>query len=748
MIRRTLRAIGRAPARILVSTLALALAVAAIGVFAIPTVAASSLRDAIERDGVANIILGTTDTGSVDVERLVESVGNVEEAEAQIIIDVPTVGDVPTAGDGTDSLTLVGADLGNQEVNIVRAETGRLPVADDEILAPDGALAIGQEVDVIGIDGVPRTLEVVGTGGTSFFEGDDVAFTTLDGAAAAGALEGVNRISVRAIATDDESLRATAEDIRLALADEGVTLQYLPITIEDGIHPVETEIEQISGLIGMLGIVAGIVGLVLLASTTNTLITERSREVAVMRALGAAPRSLRRRLRRLALGIALAAVVIGVPLGVVISNLIARMVLQEFVGLTPDVAVSVPVMIGSALFALIGARLVAARAAWRVTRRPLAEALRDRTGRPFGRKRSERVVASSRVGGLLGRSAVRNAAYQWPRSIAIASQIGAAVAALLIVASMATTINDFNDAEVEPWQWESMTYVMGPGLDIDASIVRADDRSEGAIEVEGDAIGWQVDVYGFEPGTVMIDRSVDEGRWFDAPGEAVVSHGFAAHNDIEVGDEVELLLASGPYDVEITGLHGNRGREFYLDRAELGTALGDPDGATRIFSLDSAPTYPLGGVVGQDRLDDLSDDDSGRTAVLLIFGAIGVVVVTVAGLAVASGIAVNIYERRHEIAAVQAIGGRRRHLMRLLTTELLWLGTAGLSLGIVGGYYGGRAIARSFETSNAVEIGFVFAQGALPVVIGVVLGGLVLLAAIMVRPATRRPIAETLRGAA
>lgn len=742
MIRRLFRSIRRAPGRILVSTLALALAVAAIGVFAIPTVAASSLRDATERDGVTNIVVGTTVSGPVDSAAVVESLDNVDAVEAQVITDLPIVG---TDGGG---ITVVGVDVGSQEINIVRADEGRLPSADGEILVTEGMAQLGETVDVVGAKGATTTIDVVGIGGTSFFAGDEVAFTTLAAAADLGGLDGTNRIVVR---TDDASagaLRATSTDIREALAAEGITLEYLPVTIEDGIHPVEVEIQQISTLIGMLGIVAGIVGLVLLASTTNTLIVERSREVAVMRALGAPPRRLRRRLRRLALGIALAAVVVGVPLGIVISNAIARMVLQEFVGLTPDPAVSIPVIVGSALFALLGARLVAARAARRVTRLPLAEALRDRDGRPYGRRRIERLVAHSRLGGLLGRNAVRSAGHQWARSMAIAGQIGAAVAALLIVASMATTINDFNDAEVEPWRWSSVTYVAGPGLDIDTSIVEGRPRSEAAIIVEADAQDWQVDVYGFEPGTVMIDTSVDDGEWFDKPGEAVVSSGFARHIGLDVGDEIDIELASGTHSYEVAGLHPNRGREFYLDRAELATALGDPGGANRIFSLDESPRYPLSGVVGQEQLADRSDDDSGRTAVLLIFGSIGAVVVTVAGLAVASGIAVNIYERRHEIAAIQAIGGRRRHVIRTLGTELVWLGIAGIGVGVGGGYLGGRAIARSFEVSNAVEIGFVFASGALPAVVAVVILCLAALATVMVRPATARPIAETLRGAA
>ena len=56
------REVRRAPARIFTSVFALALAIGAIGVFAIPTVSTSSLRDAAERDGIPQIVFFTSDT--------------------------------------------------------------------------------------------------------------------------------------------------------------------------------------------------------------------------------------------------------------------------------------------------------------------------------------------------------------------------------------------------------------------------------------------------------------------------------------------------------------------------------------------------------------------------------------------------------------------------------------------------------------------------------------------------------------
>lgn len=741
MIRRAWRTVRRAPARIITSIVALALAVAAIGVFAIPSVTAGSLRASAERDGIANVVVGTTDTGPLDVERAIGALDNVDRVERQVVVDAPAA----AAG---RSVTVVGADFGAQEIDVVRTITGRLPERFGEVVVPDGVLPVGSTIDVEAVTGTPVELTVVGTGGTSFYADDDATFTTIATAATIADLDGVNRLVVRADDTDDDRLRETADTIRERLADDGVALTFLPVRIADGVHPIEADIEQISTLIGLLGLVAGAVGLVLLASTTNTLITERTREVAVMRALGARPRHLRRRLRRLALGIAAAAVVVGLPLGVVISNVIARMVLQEFVGLTPDIAVSFPVLAASAAFALVGARLVSARAARRVAGRPLATALRDRDGAPFGRRIGERIATRWRRGGLLARAAVRNGLRRRARSFAIAVQIGAAVAALMIVTSLGTTITDYDAAELDPWRWSTSTAVAGPGLDIDADVVAGDPASEAAIEVDGETGDWEVDVYGLEPATPMVDRDVVAGTWLHRSRDAVVSDGFARRADIAIGDRIDVELASGARSYDVVGLHPNQSREIYLDRETLASDLGRPGGADRILSLDDAPEFDLAGVVDVDRLDDLRGDDAGRTAILVVFGAIGVVVVAVAGLAVASGLGVSVFERRHEFAALQAVGGRRRDVFRLVMIELGVLAVAGVTLGMVGGYIGGREIIASFERSNAVDIGFTFATGVVPVALAIVVVGSAVLAASMVRGVTRRPVATTLRGAA
>jgi putative ABC transport system permease protein len=747
-MRRALREIRRAPARIVTSVFALALAVGAMGVFAIPPVASSALRASVDTDRMSNIVLSTTDTDGVDLAAVVGDAPNVAAYDGQVLTEIG----VGATRSGALTVPLLGVDPTAQDVDVVSVRAGRLPARPGEIVVAPDVAELGDRIEAMASDGHTADLHVVGIGSTSIWSGEDVGFTTLPTARDLAGVSGYDRVVVRATDDGSAALDATTDLLRDRFSDDGVSFTSMPVTIPDGTHPIESDIRQVSTLIGFLGIVAGLVALVLLGSTTTTLITERTGEVAVMRALGARGRLVRRSLRRLAVGIAVAATVVGIPLGIVISNVIARLVLQEFVGITPGVGVSVPVVVASAVFALAGARLVAGGAARRVSRVPLATALRDRDGRPFGRRRAERITArittGSPIGALLDRAALRNLVHRRARSAAIFAEITAAVAALLIIASLATTVNAFNDAEFEPWAWTSRTTVAGQGLDIDAAAAAADPASEPAIESVGDVAGWDVDVIGLQRGTTMIDRTVDAGTWLAAPGEVVVSTGFAEHVGVDVGDDLTVSLATGTSTHRVAGLHPLRGRTLFVDVGELADDLGQPGRANVVLSTAASPNLDLGPLTTTTLLADRTADDTGRMAILLIFGAIGVVVVSVAGLAVASGVAVNIFERRHEIAAIRAIGGRSRDVVRLVSAELLPLAAAGLGVGVLTGYVGSDAIMRSFENADAVEIGLVFASSAIPAAVAVVVVGCLAISLLMVRRIGRTSLAETLRTAA
>ncbi|MFW2333919.1 FtsX-like permease family protein [Ilumatobacter sp.] len=728
-----LRQFRRAPGRIVASVFALALAVGAIGVLAIPTVSEGTLHDAVERDGLADIIVNTT---PISAEQLaaVNELDGIVAAEAQSTEAV-------RMGDGF--LTrMIGLDFEDQTMDLVQLSAGRLPRDPDEVITWPSAGSLGDTVVANG-----QRYEVVGHGGTLWWSDSDVLYAPIESVAGA---DGTNRLVVTAADDSETSLRSIADDIRATLEFGGDTYTTFPTYLPDGSTPIDEDIAQISTLIGLLGVFAGLVALVLLASTTNTLIVERTREVAVMRALGGRSRQLRRRLRRIAVGITAAALLIGLPLGILISNVIARMVLEEFVGVTPDVAVNWTVVALSAAGALLGARIVAARAARKVVKLPLAEALRDRDGSPFGRTWTHRLATRLPSGGLFSRLAARSSLHRPGHTVAVTVQIAAAVGAAFLIPSLASSVNAFNSAAYEPWSWESVTQAREPGLPFEATIADDVSGAETGIWVDGEIADWEVDVYGLATDTNVFDPMLTSGSWPQAGArELVLSDGFAGRNDIAVGDAITLELAAGPETYTVAGRSDDFARAVYVDRDVLAADLGTPGHTNVVWSDHAAPNVEFDTAVRTTTAADLAaDDEAGRDAIVLIFGAIGVIVAGVASLAVMSSMMVSLFERRHELAALQAIGARRRRLRGLVMRELLPIATVGVLGGLALGALGTRGIIASFESSNAIDIGVVDAIGSIPAIVGGSLLVLVGLALVIVRSATRRPVTVTLRGAA
>lgn len=729
-----IRTMRRAPGRVLASVAAIALAVGAVGVFAVPDVASGTLRDLADDDRLAHV--------AIDVR------GNIEAGDIEAI-DIPGVTAVerrvlgPVDAD-VGRLQLVGIEAG-QQINVVEPDRGRLP-GPGEIIVSDGIAELG---DVVTIGSTE--LDVVGIGTTAWWTDTDAGFVAPQTASALVS-DSSTRILVRHVDPTSANLDATVEALRDVLATQGASFADFPAVLPDGAHPIEQDLVEISTMIGLLGVVAGIVALTLLATTSSTLIAERTREVAVMRALGARRRPLRRRLRRLALGVATAGVLVGIPLGLVVANVVARMVLERFAGVTPALGWSPTVAAASATFAIVGAWLVSGRAARRVTKLPLATALRDRTGDNWGRRFADRLASRVRTGGLFERLALRNSLRRRARTVSTVVQVAAGVGAVIVVASLATSVTAFNSAELEPWEWETRSIAAAPGLTLPiADIVEASDAGgsfvEAAIVVEGDVGGWEVAVHGLSPDTLALDDRVVAGRWITGEADAVVSRGFADHQGIEVGDTVDVEVAAGTVTYEVVGLHPSRARDIYVDRQVLAADLGSPGLVNAVYS--SAATPPALGVAATSvTVAQMGEEDAAaREAIVAIFSAIGAIVAGVTVLGVASLVAVGLHERRHETATLVAIGGRRADVRRSLVTELLPLGAVGAVLGVIGGWFGARGIIAGFEATSAVDIGTDFARGAVaPAVIGagVVLTLVALHAA---RRATAVPAAVVLRGA-
>lgn len=735
----TLRQLRRSPFRAITSVLAIALAIAAIGVFAIPGVTEQTMRDVAREDRFGHIYLSTTPMTDRAVVDAIEARPDTEAVATRVAGTL-------TLEDG-GQVYVTGSDPGS-ELDRLRVREGRAAEARDEVVASPGLAEIG---DTLVAERSGRILTVVGIGTTAAFGVDDVLFTTAATASSMLGVPGPNHVTVTLTDPTEEHLRAAVADIRGIMADEDVALTRLPSTLPDGAHPIESEIEQVSFMIGSLGVIAGLVALVLLASTSNTIVSERMRDGAVLRAVGGSRRQVRRELRRPAIWIGTAGTVIGIPLGLVVANVIARMVLERFTGLTPSVGFSPTVIAASAVFGIAGARLVSGRVARRVVGTDLPTVLRDQRSDSFGDHRIERWVARLTPRASGPAMAIRELVHQRARSLSIAAQIAGAVAAAVLVASLATSVADFNDAELASYEWDSVTTPADPvypfALDGDQP-----PGTEIALQADGLVDDWDIEVFGVDPATSMIDTTVRTGAWLaenGGPHDVVLAARFAGQSGIAVGDTVDIELATGTEPFTVVGLHPIRSVAAFVDAHSLADTLGVPGTGNTVWAVgDAAPPASTVATETVTRTDLFAEDTAGRNAIIDIFAAIGVIVVAIAAIGATSTVAMSITDRREALATLRAGGARSRDILRLLGGELLVLAAIGWALGVGGGLLGARAIMASFASSNAIDLGFAPAWWAIPASAVVTLLGIAALALSATRSTGRMSVAATLRASA
>lgn len=147
---------------------------------------------------------------------------------------------------------------------------------------------------------------------------------------------------------------------------------------------------SVGGAIGMLSSVAVFVGLFVVSNTFGTLVRQRTRRLALLGAIGATPRQIKRLIRLEALVLGVVASTGGVLLGYAISELLTRLFAQDGFDITAAdaqygwIALAVPAAVG-----ILVTQLAAWRAARKAARISPMQALRaasaDTTGRRWPR---------------------------------------------------------------------------------------------------------------------------------------------------------------------------------------------------------------------------------------------------------------------------------------------------------------------------------------------------------------------------
>ncbi|MEU5995302.1 FtsX-like permease family protein [Spirillospora sp. NPDC047418] len=303
---------------------------------------------------------------------------------------------LPPAGAGT-TLRPWTSDA---RLNPYHLESGRAPAADGEIavtrhVARAGKLDVGDPVRVL-LPKQSRTLKLVGIvtvqDHSSVASGDLLLAPPATVQAAAGLPAGTWQ-GVWVKAAPGVAPAKLRKDLARSLGRD-VTVRTAAGVRNAQSANLQSAGASIGGAIGMVSSVAVFVGLFVVANTFGTLVRQRTRRLALLSAIGATPRQIKRLIRWEALALGLVGSAGGVVLGYPVSALLTRLFADDGFDISAAdvqfgwVALAVPAAAG-----IVVTQLAAWRAARRAARVSPMQALRAASTEKPGRRRG-RVIGA------------------------------------------------------------------------------------------------------------------------------------------------------------------------------------------------------------------------------------------------------------------------------------------------------------------------------------------------------------------
>ncbi len=578
---------------------------------------------------------------------------------------------------------------------------------------------------------------------------------------------GYGELAMRFDDPDPDSARAALDEVRTHL--EGLPgfsgFSNLPEVREPGDWPGRADTEQFGQLVSILTLLALLSAIVLISNTMSTLVAEQTREVAVMRAIGARRRQVAGVYLRTTLLLGAAGAIGGTAMGIVVSSLLADYFSTSFWAIPVGFGVDPVVVLASVAAGLLVPSLAALPAIRRSTEVDLREAL-EASGSALGEETAvDRVL---RQAAFLPRSmqiGLRNVGRRKRRSLATALIVAFAVGNLLATMALAA-----GATEATRSSWGSHLQdlqVWSAGLEpFDQEAEEAIRAVPGVAEVEPvlknevSLGGREAFVWAMEP-EPLFDHRLTDGRWFsaeedrDAAAVAVVERNLAQTAGIEVGDEVAIDTAAGAAELRIVGVASNQqedGTVLYIPLTTGRSLLGRPDGASsylvRATSPDPATVdrmttgvedalvalgYEVGGEVTYvAERDEVAANRSLTTTIALL----GFVIVATSMVGLANTMTTNVLERTREIGILRCLGGRARDVRRIFTTEGVSLAVAGWAAGVPLGYLLTRTLVWMVWEIVGVRLPVVFP----PVNIPIALVGTVALALVVLFFPVRRAV--------
>jgi len=726
--------LSRHRTRTLLAVGTLAIAIASLGFLAVPGLLNAAMNRQIQQSRLGDIGISTN---AIDLTTAQLSALGHLPGVAAVSPDLGYITTTASAG-GTQNVAIFGGDLSAASVNTVTLMSGGLPGPGEALAdvangkAASYTVPPGGTIDVRAVSGATVRLRITGTGlnltatpgangsSTPVFYAPAATVQALDGT------RGYNYLGFRL--TDDSPAaqdRVIAEVRRYLTAQTGTDpITSLPYTRAPGQWPGQSGFNRIIAVLYIITVLAFGSALFLITATMNTLIAEQAREIAILKALGARRRQIGGITVRTAAMLGLAGAIAGTILGVAIAYLLARYFAERIVDVSFGFGVSVPVVVASPVVGPVLAVAASLPALRRALRRSVAETLTGAgTGGGYGAGWLDRVAARSSL--LAGvrvpdsvRMGFRDVLRQKRRSIAVIVQVAVAAGLAISFLALGQSINSDISQAVGKLHFsigvgEAAGRAGQPFGSRALAIAAATPGVSGAQPVETSSVQYGGQAYvawGLGPHPLYSYR-LSAGRWFtpadaDASTPAVVlGPVVASATGARVGQILTLSMAAGPVRVRVIGIdagQNNSGQTVYFPLPTLQRLDGSPGAADSLWvstassghaAIDQATNavasrlaaagYP---VTTTEIYVAEAQITAAEASILAIVEILGLVVVAIMLMGLASTLSMAVIERTREVGILRCLGARARNIRRIFSTEAVVLAVAGWVLGILLGW--------------------------------------------------------------
>src|SRR5215218_1977750 len=335
-LRKSVTDLTRRRARTVFSVLTLAIAVASISFFAIPTLIDRAMQDEVRAGRLADVTMDMRPLELTDEQlETLAALPNVAAVEPRSSVDVRVL-----VGERRAPARVIGIrNFTSQGVDVLRVESGAFPgprelladVQDANVGVYDGragdsltVLSAGGKRAVFNVNGRGRTLpggEQVQDENVIVLYAPATTVATLSGEA------GYGELALRLDDPSPDAAQETVEAVRRYLTTvPGFTgFSDMPEVRAPDDWPAKADTEQFAQLLGVITVLALLSALVLISNTMSTLVAEQTREIGIMRAVGARRRQIGLVYLRTTLLLGALGALVGIVLGILLASLLAGM---------------------------------------------------------------------------------------------------------------------------------------------------------------------------------------------------------------------------------------------------------------------------------------------------------------------------------------------------------------------------------------------------------------------------------------